>query len=275
MLSGALLLNNTQSTKVFLKRRFTKIAFPTLFWTFFYLAITPNDNAPLWQQILSIPFSAQGHGVLWFMYTLAGLYLITPILSRWIQRASKKEIEFYLLLWLITLCYPYLKYSILINDNNTGILYYFSGYLGYFVLGYYLKHFYSLRWWHIVLTIVTVITTPILLLISGVNYDFYEVLWYLSLPVALMAFCWFALISKSSIFSNHESKAITATSRLSFGIYFIHIFLMRSLIWKIDFIQHMSGLVSIFVIAIFTFVASWGIIWLISKLSFSKYIIGL
>ena len=58
--------------------------------------------------LFSIPFTAQGHGILWFMYTLAGLYLLVPIVSPWLRNASKHEIEIYLALWLVTLLYPYI-----------------------------------------------------------------------------------------------------------------------------------------------------------------------
>lgn len=91
MISGALLLGNKLSTKVFLKRRFSKVLFPTLFWTVFYMVVAyvkaPIPLDVLVRKVLSIPFSAQGHGVLWFMYTLAGLYLLTPILSHWLESA--------------------------------------------------------------------------------------------------------------------------------------------------------------------------------------------
>lgn len=141
MISGALLLGNKLSTKDFLKRRFSKVLFPTLFWTVFYMVVAyvkaPIPLDVLVRRVLSIPFSAQGHGVLWFMYTLAGLYMLTPILSRWLVFASKREVEFYLVLWGATLIYPYLKPVLLINEGDTGLLYYFSGYGGYYVLGYY------------------------------------------------------------------------------------------------------------------------------------------
>lgn len=102
----------------------------------FYIAIKLLDGNMTIDEVLktmaSIPFSAQGHGVLWFMYTLIGLYLVTPILHAWLRKASEKEIRFYLLLWLVAMCYPLLQMFVLVNNTTTGILYYFSGYVGYF-----------------------------------------------------------------------------------------------------------------------------------------------
>jgi surface polysaccharide O-acyltransferase-like enzyme len=275
MISGALLLGNDLSAKAFLKRRFSKILFPTLFWTVFYLIIKCFSEQIAFKSLLgsifSIPLSAQGHGILWFMYTLAGLYLLTPILTRWLKTASKKEVEFYLLLWVITLIYPYLELILLTNKTATGILYYFAGYSGYFLLGYYLNRYYRFRIVHVIIAVVIAISIPALLYISSFDFDFYSLLWYLSLPVALMAFVWFVLINKTP---NKQVSVIGELSRLSFGVYFIHIFIMRCFLWKIDFIKDMPGLVQIPVITLSTLFVSILIVKLISRLPFSKFIIG-
>ena len=275
MLSGALLLGNNLSTKDFLRRRFSKIVFPTLFWTFFYLIVkylgAQISLSDMCESIISIPLSAQGNGVLWFMYTLSGLYLLTPILSRWLKYASKREIEFYLLLWGVTLIYPYLGLWFRINDSNEGILYYFAGYVGYFVLGYYLIHYYKYRLWHIFVAAVIIIIVPLALYSCGKDFDFYSALWYLSLPVAMMAFVFFVMFMR---LPNNKISFISMISKLSFGIYFVHIFIMRSFIWNLDPITKLPGIVQIPVIAFVTFVLSLFISWSISKLHFSKYIIG-
>jgi len=275
MISGALLLDNNLSTKDFLKRRFSKIVFPTLFWTFFYLSVKYLGNLKplpdICKSIISIPFSAQGHGVLWFMYTLAGLYLLAPILSRWLKTASKREIEFYLLLWGVTLVFPYLSMWLQINESKEGLLYYFTGYLGYFVLGHYLIHYYCYRLWHIIIAIGIVIIVPLVLYSSGIDFDFYTALWYLSLPVALMAFVIFVMVER---LSNHKIPLISMISKLSFGIYFVHIFIMRNIIWNLDAVTQLPGNIQIPVIAFVTFVMSLLFSWIVSKLSFSKYIIG-
>ena len=87
MVSGALLLKvnvgRPYETRNFLRRRFTKILIPLVFWSFVGWGVEQYgiDNTEL--------------SILWLMYCLAGMYLLTPILSRWLSVASKKEIEFY------------------------------------------------------------------------------------------------------------------------------------------------------------------------------------
>ncbi len=277
MVSGALLLGNKLSQREFLKRRFSKVLWPTLLWTAFYIAVNSikAHEWPSLRTILSIPFSAQGHGVLWFMYTLAGLYLLTPILSRWLLSASKREIEFYLLLWTITLLYPYLKMWLAIEVSNVGILYYFTGYAGYFLLGYYLKQYPPqgrIFWLLIATTILAAMSAPLLILTSGVEYDFYEVLWYLSLPVAIMSIAWFICIQRLSI--KTLPNWFTNLAKLSFGIYLIHILIMRDLLWQFDFIQVIPGFMQTIIIALLTFITSWVVSFAVSKLPGSKYIIG-
>ena len=86
MVSGYLLLPIKHGSESFLRKRLGKVMGPTLFWSFFYIAanlIKGDGKDSLVKELLSIPFSAQGNPVLWFMYTLIGLYLLAPIISHW------------------------------------------------------------------------------------------------------------------------------------------------------------------------------------------------
>lgn len=201
MISGALLLGNNLQQTDFLKHRFSKVVWPTLVWTIVYLIVTciedPLSAKELAKTICSIPFEKQGHGVLWFMYTLAGLYLLTPILSQWLKSASKKDLEFYLLLWGITLLFPYLNLVLKINTDVTGILYYFAGYSGYFLLGYYLKQYIlpqGISKSKMVICVFSIIVCILIVFIAKkVNPDIRigYLFWYLSMPVAIMATAYF------------------------------------------------------------------------------------
>ena len=131
MTSGALLLPVQMTTSEFLRKRIGKVVFPTLFWIIFYLAVQylwdEKSLSEIGRAIVSIPFSVQGNGVLWFIYTLVGLYLLAPVISPFLIRSNEKEIRLYLILWGVTLCYPWLKTWLGINESPTGILYYFTG----------------------------------------------------------------------------------------------------------------------------------------------------
>lgn len=275
MVSGALLLPTSLSMKEFYKRRLSKVVFPTLIWTFTYLLvkiINGSITVAMSSVVLSIPFSAQGNGILWFMYVLIGLYLITPIISPWLAKASKNEIELVLGLWGISLLYPILSRVITVNEGNTGILYYFTGYAGYYILGYYLNH-YKPR----VGIIASLLMILIPIIACGISIhlyqdlDFYRYFWYLSIFVVSMACGWFCLLSKISV---REVRLLTVASSLSFGIYLSHILIMRSFIWKLcDYLNFGWPLQIVFTI-IMTLVLSFVLAYLLSMLPLGKYFVG-
>lgn len=83
---------------------------------------------------------------LWYIYTIIGIYLVVPLMKPWINNLSKRQIEYYLLLFVLFNS----VYSIICNFNleiliiirtwlsrfSVNIV---GGYIGYFVLGYYLN----------------------------------------------------------------------------------------------------------------------------------------
>ena len=282
MVSGALLLPVTLSTKDFLKRRLNKVVLPTLIWSLIYYIVAPwSDTVGRGGGIsgfLSIPFSAQFNSVLWFMYMLIGLYLLAPILSAWLIRASQKEVEFYLGLWGITMCYPILRNFVSVNESTTGILYYFGGYAGYFLLGYYLKRYASqIAPWKIVFLFAIPLGLAVVMKVMNVSVDFYDLFWYLSLLIAMMSCGWFIAIRQYSPQYDATSQLhrfIVSVSNCCFGIYLSHIFVMRGLLWHWDVLREMSGMTQIFTTTLLTFLGSLLLTWLISYLPGSAYIIG-
>lgn len=284
MISGALLLGNNLPQTDFLRHRFKKIVYPTLFWTIVYIIVEyfnkPISFSGLIKIIFSIPFEKQGHGVLWFMYTLAGLYLLTPILSRWLKNASKKDLEFYLVLWAITLLFPYLKLILKINTDVSGILYYFAGYSGYFLLGYYLKQYVlpqGISKSKIIVCVCSIIVCILIVFAAKkINQDITiaEYFWYLTLPMAIMSLSYFILLSKIKVHTKYQSLIVKLSS-LSFGVYFCHILVMRFFKWNIVFIQSSIPIAHIPVISILTIIVSWFLVYLISKLQIRKFIIGI
>lgn len=279
MVSGALLLPVKEPTFTFLMKRLTKIVIPALFWTCIYLLVQvvwDGKQITIWNA-LSIPFSPQGNSVLWFIYTLIGIYLIAPVLSSWLEKASKREIEFYLLLWGITLCYPYIKKILIINESETGILYYYTGYLGYFLLGYYLrKYAFQTNSVLICVSFILALLVPACLKMAKVEVDFYSMFWLLSLFVAVMCVGWFVLLMRNGNISNSRIRTlVTNFSKCSFGIYLVHIFIMRRILWLCTWIQGIeSYILQTIVVITLTVLFSWLVCYLISMLPIGHYIIG-
>jgi surface polysaccharide O-acyltransferase-like enzyme len=103
-----------------------------------------------WEQSLAdlkrLPFnfpSMAGH--LWFMYPLISLYLIIPVVSPWLERASAKEERIFIGLFILSTFMPWLHRFV--SDELWGEcfwnefhgLWYCSGFLGYLVLAHYIR----------------------------------------------------------------------------------------------------------------------------------------
>lgn len=269
MVSGALLLNKQYAegfdTKTFLQKRASRVVWPTVIWTVIgltlsYCGIRNSENA-----------------ILWFMYTIVGLYLLTPILYRWISIAKKQEVEFYLFLWFVSLCYPYLKSLTHLNEGDTSWIYYFHGFVGYFILGYYLSKYELSRAMSIGLLLafsLFSIALPILSYVWDLKVHFYSWFWYLSASVVLQCIIWWMLIKKISNCFERGRNVIVFLSRQSFGIYLVHILVLRNILWKLSWIQSLPGFLQIIVCVVLTFVISLFISWCISKLRWGKFVVG-
>ena len=101
MLSGALLLNRShQSATQFYHNRLHKLALPLLLWSLFYL-LWSALKAQIKQQPYSFETAAEQllagapYFHLWFIYMLAGVYLLLPLLRQfWQQLTPAQQTQF-------------------------------------------------------------------------------------------------------------------------------------------------------------------------------------
>jgi len=275
MVSGALLLPAGQPATAFLRRRLSKVLCPTLVWTAFYIVVCGNSD-DIGRTLLSVPFSPQGHGILWFMYTLVGLYIIAPVISPWLESASRRSVEMYLILWGVTLCYPLIENTLAVNQGITGSLYYVSGYAGYFLLGYYLRRW-SVRWPGLLIMVAVSAAAPVYCKLAGRPVDFYRVFWYLSVFVAV--FCVFYFQTVRRLFNawqvpSYVRMPLVLLSNLSFGIYLSHIYLLRNVLWGGVCYLTGSYLLDTLIMALAAFAGAALFSYLVSLLPFGAYIIG-
>ena len=159
--SGYLQLPLKYDTWTFFRRRFVRIVVPMVLWTLVYALVYGSPFANFKGLLLNFNYAA-GH--LWFVYMLLGLYLIMPVLSPWLEKVSAKELGVFLGLWALTLCIPFVReYAggmapmIYAADglpapalfplwgeaswNPFGLFYYVSGFVGYLLLGVFVKRF--------------------------------------------------------------------------------------------------------------------------------------
>ena len=148
-------------TGEFFKRRALRVLVPFAFWTVVYALVWGEPVQNFKDLLLNFNYAA-GH--LWFVYMLIGIYLLMPLLSPWAERVGKKELRFYLLLCFVTTLIPLIrqwaggpapviygpsgipnaaKYPLWgeASWNSYGLFYYFSGFIGYLLLGLYFRKF--------------------------------------------------------------------------------------------------------------------------------------
>jgi surface polysaccharide O-acyltransferase-like enzyme len=145
MLSGALLLKRTklnEPIRVFLKKRLNRLGLAIVFWGAvyliwsFYITQTPVTLVNVGEGILYSLFSGAYYHF-WFVYLIVGIYLVTPIL-RVIIAGRRKVVRYLILLWFIGVAIIPLIEMVTGHTLNP-ITFVISGWLGYFVLGSYLK----------------------------------------------------------------------------------------------------------------------------------------
>lgn len=289
MLSGVLVFNLKYPTAgEFLKKRFSRILLPFVFWTLVYILLKlailylRSGYDTFIGTCLPQIYGDLLHGPsyqFWFIYMLIGLYLFFPIIRNWICNAPKKEIEYFLILWLLTLliAIPAIK-----NNFPDFNLIYFSGYIGFPVAGYYFSHFpvpftkskilllSSLIF--TVSTLISIIGTTIYSYSSEIYFqDFHA---YLSLNVAAASIAGFLFIKTISEKRTQKlPKILDNISKFTYGIYFCHVLFIDA-INKIHFPAVLTNpIVEIPVKAIFTLAASLLLMMLLNKIPYARKLI--
>ncbi|MFB4167196.1 acyltransferase [Virgibacillus sp. JSM 102003] len=235
MVSGMLLLNNNKKEplKIFMRKRASKIIIPFIGWVLIYTfwEYKSTLGGIYLPDIIRDMIGGNVSFHLWFLYMIVGLYLITPLIRVLTAHSDWKLIEYYLIVWFITSSLFTLSNHFL--SVNVGIqLQYFSGYLGYFLLGYYLHNIELTKRLRKIIyagglfgVIVTIIGTYLETEYSG-NFApyFYEylspnnVLASIAIFVSVKNIDWDSIFKKKGIFM----KSMTALSISSFGVYLIH-----------------------------------------------------
>lgn len=262
MASSYLLFPVQGSTETFYRKRARRILPPFLFWLLLY-ALIPlySDNYTLYTgdelvsnlKTLAFNFvSCAGH--LWFVYMLIGVYLVMPILSPWVEKLSKRGERWFLALWLLTTTVPFWRYAAQqftglpeimgeANWNEFGLLYGVSGFMGYVVLGHYLRtHVGELSWRRTLLIAMPCIllgyainaigfwdATPKAFPVSG-SIDIavrMELTWgFCTLGTALLTLGFFLLLRKCQRTGWTYRHVVMPISRASYGMYLMHIFVL-------------------------------------------------
>jgi len=236
MVSGAILLHpaKTESLLLFFRKRFLKVAIPFLIWAIIYFQwrkyFHHESISPY--RMLSEILQGPVYFHLWFIYLILSLYLVTPILRVYVRHATQRDLAYFIGLWFFQACV--LQIITALKGYHWGIyLYVVTDYVGYFVLGYYLRDLPSIKLRPIacgalllIAAAVTAIGTYVIDIRAGgkfsaVAYD------DISPNVVVMTICAFLLIRDlfaANFAGRHPvfSSMFTRLSAASFGVYLIH-----------------------------------------------------
>ena len=181
MASSYLLFPLAKPTGEFFRRRLVRVVVPFAVWCGLYVWRFGGKSADC---LFNFPMATGGH--LWFVPMLLGLYLLMPLLSPWAERASAREVRGWLLVWLFTTTFPFLRklWACLFAPgvdpatgfywahtfgtgnfdcmpflwgecawNGFGTFHYLSGFIGYLLLGLYFRKFVPELSWRRTLTL--------------------------------------------------------------------------------------------------------------------------
>ena len=245
MISGAMLISNDKSSSVshLFKVRIKKVLFPFLFWSVFaiiYYFVTDIQYFSNWnikglihrlKYFMGQPVTIH----LWFMYALIPIYLLLPFIKILIDNLNRKKTIYLFTLWAVfSVILPTLasvvtsEYKMIFALNSKYDLSLFGGYLGFFILGYYLhiKDIKIKKRWvfaYIILNITTVsILTYIGTKITGGYFENFKT--YSCFFTATLAISIFILIKQLCEEINYLKfeKIISRISETSFAVYLMH-----------------------------------------------------
>jgi hypothetical protein len=222
------------------------------------------------------------------MYPLISLYLFIPIISPWLRKATAKEERFFIGLFVLSTCMPYLNRWCgevwgQCFWNEYHMLWYFSGYLGYLVLAHYIRV-------HLTWNRSKRFTVGIILMVIGAVWTIYS--FYVqaipgelhSTPVIEIgwAFCTINCVLLTTgtflmftcIKRPQAPKLVTETSKLSYGMYLMHIFWLGLWVTVFKDTLALPTVAAIPCIAVVTFICCLVTTKIISFIPGSKWIVG-
>lgn len=294
MLSGMIFLDPKYNVTI--KKLYTKtiprILCALIFWSIAYRLISP-----LAQHILDIkPFTTNDlHRIyeeiflgtpwhhLWFLYPLLAMYILTPLLRIFTAHAEKKHYIYFLILYFVFgSIIPTI--NLRLNVNVSFSITELYSYTGYFIAGYFFSKFELTKKETRILYILGIlafagtyiISTLTALNTGGPATQFFD---RTGPNTMLTAFFIFVLVknivnNSPKILKYQNNKYITLLANCGFGIYLVHDFFNVGLNLLNIHTGTFSAILSIPILSIFVYMASFVVVLIIRKIPIlNKWII--
>ncbi|MBQ8747201.1 MAG: acyltransferase family protein [Clostridia bacterium] len=285
MLSGAFLLKKEIPLKKLWLRKILPLGIIYIVWSFFY-AIDAVGWTSLFRTspLTLIALSVKSHYHMWYIPTLAGLYILQPVLYAVIHFENGKFVRYYLRVFFV-LQILRATVTLLCSDITvvqtamSSLPMELTRYAGYMLLGYYLANIKPLRIKPRTALLgfcgTVILAAAIDTLFTYIRGDAKEMLYsYFSLPVfaeAVLLFTFAQSINPNRLASPKASAVVGTLSSLTFGVYLLHPFILDKLETHLH-LHPMSfaPILSIPVIAIIATILSGAITFVMLKLPVVK-----
>ena len=266
MISGALFLNPHKEISI--KRLYVhsilRLVIVLFVWNCFYgiydfLQYKAGLKFLVWE-------IADGRNHLWFLPMIIGLYVLQPILHRWITNASEKEIHYFIAVFFVVQIIWETLETLQISDFITLLSKYRSipmmcGYIGYFVIGSAVVHYGFLREKKklvYILGIIGMLLSPFAIIghsrIKQIpmasTVDSFSVLTFV---FAVAIFCLVTDLFDKKHFGERATAIIANIGRDTFGLYLCHMGIIEIITPLRDWYYSMSPLLGVPVYAISIF----------------------
>ncbi len=229
LISGTLFLGRPCHEDVpgFFARRMRFMA-QVLFWTVFYMVLRCMSERDLsWSRLLTDLFYGSPYYHLWFLYMIAGLYLVTPSLCRYVRKVQRPVRMSIVLFLMVCVCVLTLAENILSFRLFQNIVLLFIPFIPFFLLGHELRmEEVGVRFGKTCLGsfLVTVVALPAVVSVClSRHYGEGVVSWLFgsfSIFVMVMAICIFRFFN-----AVRDARILALTARLSpvtLGTYVLH-----------------------------------------------------
>ncbi|GAB6988191.1 acyltransferase [Paenibacillus pini] len=247
MISGSMILRvEVTSYRHFYVKKVLPLIISLVSWSFIYAIYKQyfilKSNMGIFDFLLHFAYglvSDRNYIHLWFLYAIIAIYITVPLISKLVKACSEKDLRYYLILWfMISVVYKLISDIVFrITSEYISVpianIPLFMGYLGYFILGYYLYNysismkaknlFYNLG---MISLFVTPVATYFASLYNGtLDEMFYGNYSITTFFMAIGAFIFFK--EKETALSEQINykvkKIISSISKASFSIYLIHL----------------------------------------------------
>lgn len=286
MISGMFMLDKDNSIKnIYLKiLRLVSILF---FWGVLYnLVVSFLINKDIKMQYFATAFVKILSGnvdicyQLWYLYLAICLYVATPVLRVFVKNSAKNELLYFIIIsFIVGYILPFVSQFYDAVNKWINYIPFFTGFVGYYVLGYYLKKYDIEN--HIKYFIYAVTFTCFLameIVTSNIQIKDASSFYGYETPYTyLLSVCVFVLIK--DIFSIKKmsimtSKLIATFSKYTFGVYLIHVMIITALTKYLNFKPELyPAIISIPVFAIIVFIAGMLGTFIVSKIPVIKNLI--